>query len=159
MCRRIWAKTACDKHIIQGINSWAKHKQAQRLKGPIWQLHMRERERDAAHKQGDTSSIRGNTFSTNQTRSRGSTSLPELPNHLKTSPCTCISHGGPPSSHLTENWAKQAQPTVVRPTRSPDQVVTAHRPHRLSDDTWQGVVGPQWWFGSFLGQEAGGSLL
>ena len=30
------------KHIIQGINSWAKHKEAQRPKGPTWQLHMRE---------------------------------------------------------------------------------------------------------------------
>src|SRR6185312_11347672 len=72
-------------------------------------------------KQGDTSLIRSNKFSTNQTRSRGSTGLPELPNHLKTGPCTCISHGGPPSSHLTENRAKRAQPTVGQHLGRPTQ--------------------------------------
>ena len=41
VCRWIWAKTAGNEHIIQGINSWAKHKQAQKPKGPTWQLHMR----------------------------------------------------------------------------------------------------------------------
>ena len=40
-----------------------------------------------------------------------------------------------------------------------DLAVMTHGPHRLSDDTWRGVVGPQWRFGSFLGQEVGGSLL
>ena len=68
--------------------------------------------RTQPQKQDDTWLIQSNKFSMNQTRSQGSTGLPELPNHLKTGPCTCISHGGPPSSHLTENWAKQAQPTV-----------------------------------------------
>ena len=77
--------------------------------------------RNAALKQGDTSSIRDNTLSTNQTHSRGSTGPPEHLNHLKIGPCTCISHGGPPSSHLTENRAKRAQPTVGRPLGRPTQ--------------------------------------
>ena len=77
--------------------------------------------RNAAHKQGDTSSIRDNTLSTNHTHSRGSTGPLEHLNHLKTGPCTCISHGGPPSNHLTENWAKQTRPTVGRPLGRPTQ--------------------------------------
>ena len=44
-------------------------------------------------------------------------------------------------------------------SRSSDLVVTAHGPHRLSDDMWRGVDDPQRRFGSFLGYEAGGSLL
>ena len=45
-------------------------------KGP---LGSHTREGDIAH-ENDTSSIRGETFSTNQTYSRGSTGPPELPN-------------------------------------------------------------------------------
>ena len=37
-------------------------------------------EENAAQKQGDMSLIRGNNFSTNQTRSEGSTGQPEHPN-------------------------------------------------------------------------------
>jgi len=48
---------------------------------------------------------------------------------------------------------------LLRSLESAGLVTTAHGPHRLSDDTWRGVVGPQWWFGLFLRQEAGGSLL
>lgn len=40
-----------------------------------------------------------------------------------------------------------------------DHVVAAHGPHRLSNDTWRGVVGPQWRFGSMPGRMAGGSVL
>ena len=46
---------------------------------------------------------------------------------------------------------------VGRLARSADLVVMAHEPHRLADDTWQGAIGPPWWFGSVLGQIAGGS--
>ena len=63
------------------------------------------------------------------------------------------------TSLLTKDRGKWGQPTVGRPARSAGPVVTAHGPHRLSDDTWRDVVSPQWRFGSFLGQEAGGSLL
>lgn len=116
-------------------------------------------EENAAHKQGDTSSIRGNTFSTNQTRSRGSTGPPEHPNQLKTGPYPHRWHGGPPSSLLTKNGTDRAQPTVGRPWKSADHVSAAHRPHRLSVYTWQRVVGPPWRFGSILEQIAGGSPL
>ena len=61
---------------IQGINAQL----STRVKWPTRQPHMRW---NATHKQGDTSSIRGNTVSMNQTRSRGSTGPPELPNRLK----------------------------------------------------------------------------
>jgi len=43
VCMWIWAKTACNRHIIQGINSQAKHKQAQGPKRPIWLPHKRRR--------------------------------------------------------------------------------------------------------------------
>ena len=64
--------------MVQGINA----QPLTRIKWPTRQPHMR---RNAAHEQGDTSSIRGNTLSMNQTRSRGSTGPPELPTRLKTS--------------------------------------------------------------------------
>ena len=67
--------------------------------------------------------------------------------------------GGPPSSLLTKDRGKLGQPKAGRPTKSPDLVVATHGPHCLSDDTWRGVVGPQWRFGSISGQGAGGSLL
>ena len=67
--------------------------------------------------------------------------------------------GGPLNSLPTKNRAKRAQPTVGRPARSADQVVMAHRPHRLTNDTWQGAIGLPWCFGSILGQMAGGSPL
>ena len=51
------------------------------------------------------------------------------------------------------------QPKAGRPTRSPDLVVAAHGPHRLSDDTWRGAIGPPWRFGSVLWRMAGGSPL
>ena len=66
--------------------------------------------------------------------------------------------GGPPSSLLTKDRGKLGQPKAGRATRSPDLVVAAHGPHRLLDDTWRGVVGPQWRFGSISGRMVGGSL-
>ena len=77
--------------MIQGINVQLHTK----IKWPTRQPHMR---RNAAHEQGDTSSIRGNTLSMNQTRSRGSTGPPELLNRLKTSHAPHIWNGGPPNS-------------------------------------------------------------
>ena len=65
----------------------------------------------------------------------------------------------PPKSLLTKDRGKQSQPTVGRPARSAGLVVTAHGPHRLSDDAWRGVVDPQWRFGVILGRMAGGFLL
>ena len=107
-------------------------------------LLMLGNERRTQHqKQGDMLLIRSNKFLTNQMRSRVSTGLPELPNHLKTGPCTCISHGGPPSSQQTEDRAKQAQPTVGRPTRSPDQVVA--RCDRSSMAVWLISRARGWW--------------
>ena len=81
---------------------------------------------NATHKQGDMSSIRSNTLSTNQTRSRGSTGPPELPNRLKTCHDPHTLHGGPPSSVQTKNWAIWPPFLVDRPTRSAD-----HRSVRL----------------------------
>ena len=66
---------------------------------------------------------------------------------------------GPPNSLLTKDRGERSQPTVGRPARSAGPVAPAHGPHRLLDDTWRGVVDPQWQFGSFLGRMAGGSLL
>ena len=80
--------------------------------GPLDKPHMR---RNAAHKQGDASSICGNTLSTNQTHSRGSTGPPEHLNHLKRGPHPWVCHGGPPSSLQTKFEAVRPPFPVGRP--------------------------------------------
>ena len=55
-------------------------------------------------------------------------------------------------------FSPKTRPNGLSP-QSAGLVLTAHGPHHLSDNTWRDVDDPQRRFGSFLGQEARGSLL
>ena len=74
----------------------------------------------------NTSSIQGETFSTNQAHSQGSTGPLDLANHLKKVPLTHNRHGDLPSSFQDESWGQRPVPPVGRPLWSAD-----HRSVRL----------------------------
>ena len=80
-------------------------------------------EENAAHKQGDTSSIQNNTFSTNQARSRGSMGPQELANRHKIGALTHNWYGDPRDSLLDKFGAGWSQKPVGQPPRSPDRVL------------------------------------
>jgi len=103
----------------------AKHKQAQRPKGPTWQLHTREREREREREMqptsSDTSVIRGNLFSTNQMQVRGSMdpNAAAKPTYQEPIPCAKDQglHVSTPGRKLEAvgSWARSADP-FGRPT-------------------------------------------
>jgi len=76
-------------------------------------------EKKHSHKQGETSSIHGNIFSTNQARLQGSMGQPEHLNRLKTSPITHIWHVGPQEGLTSKGEAKWAGPILGRLGRLP----------------------------------------
>ena len=102
----------------EGINSWATHKQAQRPKGPTWQLDMRG---NSAHTR-DTSSIQSNSTSTNQTRARRSMDPPGHATDIVSCQVTKNRPKGPLISHVSKIGGERWWPEVDRPGTGPSRL-------------------------------------